>query len=239
MKERKSHCGKGHEFTPENTGVCRGERYCRACRREYMREKFGHQPRKPARVVVKTVRFNRFDHSATCKNGHELTPENIYIPPNLNSRGNKAGRDCKLCRLERGRKATGWKGMAGARGKWERCPKGHPFDEENTRVSKAGKRFCLTCRRENTAKRREPWVRARNIAIEAQGFKCAVCDCDLKNDQHNLDHCHKTGKIRGVLCRRCNAAEGMVRGTGIDPAEWGKRLKAYLARPSVPLTGAA
>ena len=36
--ERKTHCPAGHEYTPENTLVSKGERYCRACRREKGRE---------------------------------------------------------------------------------------------------------------------------------------------------------------------------------------------------------
>lgn len=171
-----------------------------------------------------------------CKQGHELTPENTYLPPN--AKGFK-GRDCIQCRRDRCRKSNGWKGMIGPRGEWTHCPNGHEFDEQNTTITTSGKRLCKACARERGARLREPWVRARNLAIEAQGFKCAVCDCDLKGKKPNLDHCHKTGKIRGVLCDRCNAAEGMVLGTGLDPIEWAKRLKAYLARPSIPLTGAA
>lgn len=36
---RKTHCAKGHEFTPENTGSARGgkKRTCRACGREWSR----------------------------------------------------------------------------------------------------------------------------------------------------------------------------------------------------------
>jgi hypothetical protein len=35
---RKTHCKRGHEFTPENTTVCNGSRYCRACMRRRYRE---------------------------------------------------------------------------------------------------------------------------------------------------------------------------------------------------------
>lgn len=31
---RKTHCPRGHEYTPENTYVGRGGRWCRACRRK-------------------------------------------------------------------------------------------------------------------------------------------------------------------------------------------------------------
>lgn len=33
----KTHCSNGHEFTPENTRVSGGSRYCRTCRKAYMK----------------------------------------------------------------------------------------------------------------------------------------------------------------------------------------------------------
>jgi hypothetical protein len=35
---RKTHCDNGHEFTPDNTRLARGERFCRACSRTRQRE---------------------------------------------------------------------------------------------------------------------------------------------------------------------------------------------------------
>jgi hypothetical protein len=43
--------------------------------------------------------------------------------------------------------------------------------------------------------------------IAAQNSKCAICYKDLGKDPC-ADHCHKTGKQRGVLCRKCNAMLG-------------------------------
>jgi len=42
---------------------------------------------------------------------------------------------------------------------------------------------------------------------------CQVCDRELSNDANEVtgrcqDHCHITGKMRKVLCNRCNTAEG-------------------------------
>ena len=42
--------------------------------------------------------------------------------------------------------------------------------------------------------------------FNAQNGRCAICD---KTPQENgkrltIDHCHKTGKVRGLLCYRCN-----------------------------------
>ena len=48
-----------------------------------------------------------------------------------------------------------------------------------------------------------------------QGGKCSICFLELvsslgrgKNGVH-VDHCHKTGVIRGILCENCNRMLGM------------------------------
>lgn len=37
-RRKRTHCVRGHEFTPENTRIYRDERYCRTCSRERMRD---------------------------------------------------------------------------------------------------------------------------------------------------------------------------------------------------------
>lgn len=49
--------------------------------------------------------------------------------------------------------------------------------------------------------------------IEAQQGRCAVCrthESELPYPGLVLDHCHTSGRARGVLCGRCNAALGML-----------------------------
>lgn len=46
------------------------------------------------------------------------------------------------------------------------------------------------------------------LLIEQAG-RCAICDKTLKGrakqkDELCIDHCHKTGAVKGLLCRRCN-----------------------------------
>ena len=48
----------------------------------------------------------------------------------------------------------------------------------------------------------------------AQDGKCAICR-QVCIKALAVDHCHKTGKIRGLLCMRCNTALGMFKD---DPA---------------------
>ena len=43
--------------------------------------------------------------------------------------------------------------------------------------------------------------------IEAQGDRCAICKCKFKIKC--IDHDHKTGAVRGVLCSRCNRGLGL------------------------------
>lgn len=44
----------------------------------------------------------------------------------------------------------------------------------------------------------------------AQGGKCAVCESVLKSGKRgaHLDHCHKMGTVRAVLCALCNLGIG-------------------------------
>jgi hypothetical protein len=47
--------------------------------------------------------------------------------------------------------------------------------------------------------------------------KCQICEIDLDFSKGNspnrgvIDHCHKTKKIRGMICYKCNIIEGMIR----------------------------
>ena len=41
--------------------------------------------------------------------------------------------------------------------------------------------------------------------LELQGGVCAICKRPPESGKHLcVDHCHKTGKLRGLLCTKCN-----------------------------------
>jgi len=48
--------------------------------------------------------------------------------------------------------------------------------------------------------------------LESQNNKCAICHSEdnkqTKSDFLYVDHCHKTKKVRGLLCNSCNTALG-------------------------------
>lgn len=49
---------------------------------------------------------------------------------------------------------------------------------------------------------------------EAQGGKCAICPSETpwaRSNTWHVDHCHETGKVRGLLCANCNRGLGYFR----------------------------
>lgn len=74
-----------------------------------------------------------------------------------------------------------------------------------------------------------------NALAASQGWTCAICGCDPKvanahmgrhAQRLHVDHCHASGRIRGLLCNRCNVS--------IAPLErhpdWLQRALSYLER---------
>lgn len=54
-----------------------------------------------------------------------------------------------------------------------------------------------------------------NNLLKKQKYKCAICECDVSNKLENhkprplyVDHNHKNGNVRGLLCRNCNFVLG-------------------------------
>lgn len=71
-------------------------------------------------------------------------------------------------------------------------------------------------------------LEAYKAMLWKQYHSCAICQVqvlDLKK-QLAVDHCHKTGKIRGLLCDRCNRGIGFL---GENP-EVLKRAATYLEK---------
>lgn len=51
-----------------------------------------------------------------------------------------------------------------------------------------------------------------NTLLEEQDHSCRVCGTHADETSRNLavDHCHETGKIRSLLCNKCNTALGLL-----------------------------
>ncbi|MGW1805885.1 endonuclease VII domain-containing protein [Streptomyces sp. NPDC002078] len=57
--------------------------------------------------------------------------------------------------------------------------------------------------------------------IASQRGLCAIC---LAAPAVHVDHCHNTGRVRGVLCFNCNSGLGLLR----DDPDAVRRAAAYL-----------
>jgi len=51
-----------------------------------------------------------------------------------------------------------------------------------------------------------------NSLLKSQDNRCKICNIhidDYKKSNFSVDHCHKTLKVRGLLCNKCNVGLGM------------------------------
>lgn len=86
-------------------------------------------------------------------------------------------------------------------------------------------------------------TREWNLLFKRQGKRCGICRAPgCKGESHNrkrrlyVDHDHKTGRVRGLLCFRCNHR---LLGRGLEDAFLHRSAADYLlnnydARRSVP-----
>ncbi len=142
-----------------------------------------------------------------CPAGHERTPENTYQYAR--------GRACKVCTRQRSRE-------------WA---KNNP-----KRARELARRYVQNITPAMQAKsRRQHLMKKYGITVEefqalwaSQKHQCGICSKvlrekaegvgRLKSNKGNVacvDHCHVTGRIRGILCSNCNTAVGYLRD---DPA---------------------
>ena len=111
-------------------------------------------------------------------------------------------------------------------------------EKDTTAFHKAGNKkrgyqfSCIACRNkikekhkasmsqeEWTLLQRSYWLKTQyglsletyNDMLKEQNHSCAICktnETDVFKQVLYVDHCHNTGKIRGLLCMQCNAGLG-------------------------------
>ena|ERR1035437_239535 len=62
------------------------------------------------------------------------------------------------------------------------------------------------------------------ILVESQNGKCAICG--REGITLCIDHCHSTGRVRGLLCHLCNSYIGVIK----ESPEVLARAQRYLER---------
>ncbi|MFD5069164.1 endonuclease VII domain-containing protein [Streptomyces sp. NPDC058369] len=63
--------------------------------------------------------------------------------------------------------------------------------------------------------------------FQAQDGRCAICG-GTRRQRLSVDHCHKTGRVRGLLCRMCN---GRLLTAARDNPETLRKAASYLEDP--------
>ena len=130
--------------------------------------------------------MSHFNSSKThCKHGHEFNSENTY-------RDNKNRRYCKLCRSRWAKDNIGKKRIYYKKwyDKWSKVP-------NNVWNKTIRSNYGITS------------DNYREI-YEKQEGRCAICRNDIKfrTKYTHIDHNHHTGKVRGLLCNKCNTGLG-------------------------------
>lgn len=74
------------------------------------------------------------------------------------------------------------------------------------------------------------WSQYQQMLVD-QGYKCLACGREADRGRRSsrpalvLDHNHKTGRARGLVCNRCNWALGVLENSKLM-----KQLKRYLRK---------
>ena len=114
---------------------------------------------------------------------------------------NSTVRMCKVCAVVKDKKT----GFYGAHHKCRSC-----ISEDNKKTRTPGSRYA-------------EWLKgygltpeSYNEMLEKQGGGCAICGSKdhggaKRTTRFPVDHCHETGKTRGLLCHRCNRALGFFK----------------------------
>jgi|688.fasta_scaffold184467_1 hypothetical protein len=103
--------------------------------------------------------------------------------PNRNTHGNGYLKQCKACVLERNRKSS-------------------QKNKKKIRENKLIYRYGIT-------------VEDYEQLLNSQNSCCAICQTKNPSSKRKavryfcVDHCHATGKVRGLLCSTCNTALGL------------------------------
>jgi hypothetical protein len=112
--------------------------------------------------------------------------------------------------------------------KCSKCGIEKPLSEFNSDKRKKDGKYtsCKTCHSlsAKTWQKKNPekvknarWLREFGVSFEfienlkvKQNNCCAICKKELNlNVKAHIDHCHTTGKVRGILCQKCNQGLGL------------------------------
>lgn len=109
------------------------------------------------------------------------------------------------------------------------CDCGELFETSNKNLARGGGKYCSRkcnpayqpkftkaqkARRHNLSSKYGLTEEAYFEMLIHQGGGCKICGATEGNEKHGklfVDHCHKFGVVRGLLCGRCNSGISLLR----------------------------
>lgn len=126
---------------------------------------------------------------------------------------------CPRCGKLKLLKYFGLRRNGSRKGYCRECEKSYDADYLNTEHGRERRRAAGAAWQRKT--RNERLVRLYGLTVEQydgfaerQGNRCAICRCETPGGGKTywtIDHCHKTGRVRGLLCGQCNFGLGLFR----------------------------
>ncbi|KKK48215.1 hypothetical protein LCGC14_3147390 [marine sediment metagenome] len=124
--------------------------------------------------------------------GHQKTEDNTYTYPTGNRKGQILCRQCRGDAVRRYFEANKEKRRESSRKYREKDPARHAFNSTRHIAKKMG----------HVPPNEEEYKKAFAVIRRGEGV-CALCGYSVMKRLH-VDHDHATGRVRGILCGRCN-----------------------------------
>ncbi len=110
-----------------------------------------------------------------------------------------------------------------------KCQQNLPLEEfgkkSNPRCKRPRSALCKKCARERKTCKEYDISPERYRELQSAP-RCAICGISFETSKRFIDHCHLTGRIRGVVCEFCNSGLGFSH----DSTTRLQQLKNYLSR---------
>ncbi len=150
----------------------------------------------------------------------EKTPSEFY---KRKDRGMKCSYYCKRCQLKHGKQNPN---RSAIRKRWVNKNRERAVNATRLWQKKHPENLKLAQRKHDLKHKYGITLKQHEALLMKQSLCCGICQKDKLDFKMSfaVDHCHTTGKVRGLLCSKCNTALGLFN----DDIKIMKRAIQYL-----------